>query len=79
MSKNVLMLVGGLALIVVIIFWVQSVLVKSLQHSATLPIDTPPAAQTSTTSTSTTTQGSQPAAQAPAVKKTTITKPVHKH
>jgi hypothetical protein len=81
MSKNVLMLVGGLAVIVVIIFWAQSVLVRSLQQSATVPIpETAPSAPTSTASAgSANTQGSQAQTQAPATKKTTITKPVKHH
>jgi hypothetical protein len=85
MNKNLIMIVGALCVVLLIVFWVQYNLVKSLQNSTTGVDGTTGQPVNSTVHTNAVPSAGGTAAptvpEAPAAsvgKKTTISAPVHK-
>lgn len=84
MNKNLIMIVGALFVVLLIVFWVQNNVVKSLQSSAVgidgttgLPVDSSTHGNAAPTGAAPAAPGAA-APAAPVGKKTTISAPVHK-
>ena len=79
MNKNLIMIVGALCVVLLIVFWVQYSVVKSLQNAQTMP--GVPDATAPAGNVPAGTAAAPGAAATPATtvtKKTTISAPVHK-